>query len=82
MLTPPGVLVSERYPNLCWAQKWHGRHLGRTEIRIERQDATPPESPQKSGKFRCSLLCRRIPGWTPPRFVSPFVLDGHLMSFA
>ena len=70
VLTSLGLLVSERHPSLCWTEKRHGRYLGRAEIRIEQQNASTSEGPQKSSQFRRRLMRRCVPRWASPRFVS------------
>lgn len=45
ILTSLGMLVSDWYPNLRWTEERHGRHLGRTEIRIEQQDTSASQGP-------------------------------------
>jgi len=50
------MLVSKRYSNLRWAEKRHGRYLGRPEIWIEQQDASTsqgPRNPASSGVVSC-----------------------------
>ena len=73
------MLVSERYSNLRWAEKRHGRYLGRPEIWIEQQGASTSQGPQESCQLGCRLVRRRLSGWAPSRFVS-FILNGYLRS--
>jgi len=81
ILTSLGMLVGKRCPNLRWTEERHGRYLGCTEIRIERQDASTSQGPQKSRQFRRRLVRRRVPRWASSGLVS-FVFDGYLRSFA
>lgn len=81
ILTSLGMLVGERCPNLRWTEKRHSRYLGCTEIRIKWQGASTSQGPQKSRQFRRRLVCRRVPRWASPRFVSP-MLGGYLRSIA